>query len=252
MTRPSRDSPRCVDSADPSTTRNDAIMIGVAASPKDLQIAEEFFELFKTPWERAVPSRKYQVVLSTDGNIGGLEAELFLIYNSAEQAFDRDAGIAVQQADGPVGIEWDDSTFPIYGRVAMFTLLAGAPLLKLRGQALDCPYRAGADAVRRIGYDLFREVLQLLTAGQPASQAAVPTLELHIALLRHLLLDSKIPFVEVLPRPDGFDFMCCLTHDVDFFGVRRHRFDRTLAGFIARASLGTFADLVRGRRPLTE
>src|SRR5262249_20454605 len=41
-----------------------------------------------------------------------------------------------------------------------------------------------------------------------------------------------------------------LTHDVDFFGVRRHLFDRTLGGFVARASLGTLLDLFRGRRPL--
>ena len=30
-------------------------MIGVSGSREDLAIAEEFFELFKTPWERAVP-----------------------------------------------------------------------------------------------------------------------------------------------------------------------------------------------------
>ena len=38
----------------------------------------------------------------------------------------------------------------------------------------------------------------------------------------------------------------------DFFGIRRHKFDRTLAGFAARASLGTLADVVRARRSLSE
>ena len=42
-------------------------MIGVAATSDDLNVAEEFFELFKTQWEPAVPTRKYQVVISTDG-----------------------------------------------------------------------------------------------------------------------------------------------------------------------------------------
>jgi hypothetical protein len=227
-------------------------MIGVAANPADLQIAEEFFELFKTPWECAVPSRKYRVVLSTDGSIDGLDAELFLVYGSGEHAVDREAGIAVKQVNGPMGIEWDGSTFPIYGHAAMFCGVAGPSLLTSSGKALDCRYRAGADAVRRIGYDLFREVRYLLTVGQPALHASMPTLELHIAVLRHLLLDSKMPFVEIPPRPHGFDFICCLTHDVDFFGVRRHLFDRTMAGFVTRASLGTLADLVRGRRPLSE
>jgi len=91
-----------------------------------------------------------------------------------------------------------------------------------------------------------------LTNGQPATQASTPTLELHIELLRHLLVEARVPFVEIPPRPEGYDFICCLTHDVDFFGIRRHKFDRTLAGFVVRASLKTFADLVRGRRPLAQ
>jgi len=88
--------------------------------------------------------------------------------------------------------------------------------------------------------------------GQPALHAATPTLELHIDLLRHALLESGVSFVEIPPLPQGHDFICCLTHDVDFFGISRHRFDRTLAGFVARASLGTLRDLARGRRPLAE
>ena len=47
-------------------------------------------------------------------------------------------------------------------------------------------------------------------------------------------------------------FICCLTHDIDFFGIRRHPFDRTLAGFVARASIGTAAALVRRTRTLPE
>jgi hypothetical protein len=106
--------------------------------------------------------------------------------------------------------------------------------------------------IRRIGYDLFREVRHLLTEGQPPARAMTPTLELHIALLRHLLVESSVPFVEIPPRPYGADFICCLTHDVDFFGIRRHKFDRTLAGFVARATVGTLTDLVRGRKTLSE
>ena len=82
--------------------------------------------------------------------------------------------------------------------------------------------------------------------------ASTPTLELHIEVLRNLLLDSGIAFVEIPPRPLDHDFVCCLTHDVDFYGIRRHAFDRTLAGFIARASAGTAADLLRGRRRASE
>ena len=65
--------------------------------------------------------------------------------------------------------------------------------------------------VRRIGYDLFGEVRTLLENGQPATQASVPTLDLHIALLRRLLLDANVPFVEIPARPDGYHFSLVLS-----------------------------------------
>ena len=80
--------------------------------------------------------------------------------------------------------------------------------------------------VHRVGYDLFAEVRTLLTEGQPASRAATPTLDWHVALLRALLIDLQVSFVEMPPRPGSHDFTCCLTHDVDFFGIRRQGFDR--------------------------
>src|SRR5262249_12890020 len=104
----------------------------------------------------------------------------------------------------------------------------------------------------RVGYDLFSEIRYLLQNGQPTDHAQTPTLELHIALLRHLLLESGASFVEVPPRPFGADFACSLTHHVDFFGLRRQGFDRSVGGFIARASIGTLVDWVRGRRPLAD
>ncbi|MGH9200407.1 MAG: hypothetical protein ACRD2A_04135, partial [Vicinamibacterales bacterium] len=120
------------------------------------------------------------------------------------------------------------------------------------GRAAEYRYQSGRQVVRRIGYDLFGEIGLLLTQGQPASNALAPTLELHIALLRHFLAESGVSFVEIPPCPAGYDFICCLTHDLDFFGLRRHGFDRTLRGFIARASVGTLADLARGRRTFGE
>ncbi len=158
--------------------------------------------------------------------------------------------MALEGVNGPVVLDWGESALPIYGNVARFDTEVCA--LRLRGGAVDYRRQAGARAVRRVGYDLFYEVRYLLTEGQPARHASTPTLELHIAFLRDLLLESGVPFVEIPPRPAKHDFICCLTHDIDFFGIQRHRFDWTLAGFIARASLGTIADLVRGRRSLAE
>lgn len=227
-------------------------MIGIAASRTDLDVAREFFELFKTPWEPAMPGRKYQIVLSASGGTEGIDAERFLIYGSGEQEIDHEVGAVVKHVSGPVDVEWEKSIFPIYGQAALFERDVSKCVLQTHGKALDYQGKVKGRVIWRIGYDLFEEIRYLLTKGQPAAQSLTPTLELHIALLRHLLIESRIPFLEIPPRPLGHDFICCLTHDVDFFGIRRHWFDRTMAGFLYRASVGTLLDLARGRRSLTE
>ena len=225
-------------------------MIGVAANAANLETIEEFFELFKTPWEPAVPSREYQVVLDAGGRTDNLQAELVLVYGSGEEAIDRLAGVPVERVSGAVDLAWGETTLPIYGGVA---LLQRTPGMLVSGQkTADYSHRSGQRLVRRFGYDLCGEVRHLLAGHQSAARAAIPTLELHIDLLRRVLLESGVGFVEVLPRPERHDFICCLTHDVDFYGIRRHGFDRTLAGFVARASVGTLMDLSRQRRTLSE
>jgi hypothetical protein len=227
-------------------------MIGVTGSPADLEVAAEFFELFKTPWERAVPSRRYSAVLSADGCTENLDAELLLLYGSAPLALDRHAGVSVQPVVGPTTVAWAESTFPVYGCLSVFDCGVEPGTLTSGSRAVEYRQQFGRQVVRRIGYDLFDEVRLLLTQGQPSSNALTPTLELHIALLRHLLVKSGVSFAEIPPRPAGYDFICCLTHDLDFFGLRRHGFDRTIGGFIARASVGTLVDLARRRRTLGE
>jgi hypothetical protein len=99
----------------------------------------------------------------------------------------------------------------------------------------------------RIGYDLFQEVSILLSKGQPPENAYIPTLEIHISLLRSIMVNAGVSFVEVPPIPAGYDFMACLTHDVDFTGIREHLFDHTMWGFIYRACAGSLFDALRGR-----
>jgi hypothetical protein len=126
-------------------------------------MAGEFFELFKTPWERAVPGRKYRVVLSTDGFIVDLDGEVFLIYGSGEQASDREAGLSADSVNGPVDIEWGECTFPIYGRVALFDRDVSNGALKTRGKFLGYQHKIEGRIVWRIGYDLFGEIRLLLS-----------------------------------------------------------------------------------------
>ena len=156
-------------------------MIGVTGSPADLETAAEFFELFKTPWEQAVPSRKYSAVVSVDGCTEHFDAELLLVYGSAPLAIDRLAGVDVHPAVGPTDIAWAESTFPVYGRLSVFDCEADRETPASGGRPAAYRYQSGRQVVRRIGYDLFEEVRFLLTQGQPSSKALAPTLELHIA-----------------------------------------------------------------------
>lgn len=217
-----------------------------------MRVAEEFFELFKTPWEPAVHTRRYSAVLSTNGIFEGFDADVAFLYSSREEVADRQAGATPERSDGPVDVQWRGSTFPVYGSVALFDGRVGVSIARCGGKAIEYRCQCGNRLVQRIGYDLFREVDHLLTQGQPASKALTPTLELHIAWLRSMLLECGVSFVEIPPRPAGYDFICCLTHDIDFFGIRRHNADRTLGGFLARASVGTLVDVVRRRRSLAE
>ena len=176
-------------------------MIGVAADAVNLEAIAEFFELFKTPWELAVPAREYQVVLGAGGRTDNLQAELLLVYGSGEEAIDRQAGVRVQPVPGPVDLAWGETTLPVYGGVALFDRTPG---ILLSGQrTADYSHRSGHRLVRRIGYDLFGEVRHLLAGGQPAARASIPTLELHIAVLRHVLLESGWGSSRSFPGPSA-------------------------------------------------
>src|SRR6266487_6658249 len=123
-------------------------MLGVIASPAEEHIVREFFELFKTPWEFYRPDGRYDVVLCSDNsNVDEVAAKLVLIYGAAN-------------AGGEGGAL---SPFPIYG--------AGSRVIHID--------QAGERTFTRVGYDLFKEVERLLTAGQPPGYAEFPTLDLH-------------------------------------------------------------------------
>ena len=74
----------------------------------------------------------------------------------------------------------------------------------------------------------------------PRSTPAIPTLDLHIALVRRWLVQSRRRGGRACtPRLPGCELLATLTHDIDFLGIRRHTRDRTLLGFLYRASIGS-------------
>jgi hypothetical protein len=230
-----------------------APVIGVAAPAADAEVITEFFELFKTPWEFARPGRRYRVLLTTAaaGVPAHGDGDLLLAFGAQEHPGDPDSSTTRLGAGTPVEARGFGMVFPIYGAVRTW-MGTSSPTLTCGAGALDHHGDVGGRPCWRVGYDLWAEVRHLLSAGQPPAWAGTPTLDIHVRVLRHVLGASGVPVIEVPPRPHGHPFACCLTHDLDFFGIRRHGVDATTAGFVARATIGTVADLLRGRRTARE
>jgi peptidoglycan/xylan/chitin deacetylase (PgdA/CDA1 family) len=225
-------------------------MIAVVANPSDRDVISEFFELFKTPWEFYREGKRYDVVLCAgncqfDRDLAGL----VLIYSGHVLAGDseQDVRTAPGSKYGRV-LSCSAWRIPIYHDCVTFPQDASQLLVdeETRQTAVRVD-RARGNIEVRIGYDLFSEVRTLLGEGQPLDHAGIPTIELHISLLRELIVGSGIPLVEIPPSPDGYCFIACLTHDVDHPSIRLHRFDHTMFGFLYRAIFGSLLDAIRRR-----
>jgi hypothetical protein len=224
-------------------------MIGVIADPSEREVVKEFFELFKTPWEFHRTNQPYDVVISPDGAEIDTPAKLIVVYSGRRIESDDQARVlTVPRRMHSRMLSYRGDRIPIYGDAVTFTDRSESLLQETVSQ--ECAayaYQLG-DALRaRIGYDLFAEIRTLLTAGQPHDNASIPTLELHIAFLRDLMIACGVSFVEIPPLPEGFQFVACLTHDVDHPSIRQHGMDHTIAGFLLRSTVGSLMDAALGR-----
>lgn len=228
-------------------------MIGVIANGIEPSTVAEFFELFKTPWEFWRPGTRYDVLLCSNSPVPDNDARLLLLYGSQQQEFDRRRGIKTQSVRGLEFVSFRSERMPIYGTCLLFDDKNNKVLIHQGTNAAAAISTAsGAQAAVRLGFDLFEEVNYLLTKGQPAELAGIPTLELHISLLRELIVSQKVPLVEILPVPAGYHFTVCLTHDVDHPRLRHHKCDYTMFGFLYRALIGSVIQFCSGRRSLQQ
>ena len=228
-------------------------MIGVIASEVEQPAVAEFFELFKTPWEFHRPGKHYDVLLCSNSPVPENNARLLLLFGSQRQAFEERRSIKTSSVSGNNFVSFRSERMPIYGSCLLFDS-PGNEVVVHQGtnSAAAISIASGDQVVVRLGFDLFEEVRQLLTRGQPAEFASIPTLDLHISLLRELIVSQGVPLVEILPAPAGHRFMVSLTHDVDHPYVRYHKFDRTMFGFLYRALAGSVINFCRGRRSLRQ
>ncbi len=220
-------------------------------SEDEARCVREFFELFKTPWEPYKPSRSYDVIVTTLTDVPETSAGVLLIFCSDVCPLDRELGLDPEgRLQAPL-LACGEDRLPVYGAVATFrTDGPGMPCVAAGDRGAGFRVEVGDQCIFRLGYNLFREVEHLLNHGQPVQNAPVPSLDLHIAWLRKWILDGGFPLIEIAPSPWGCRFSVCLTHDIDFIGIRQHLFDHTMWGFVYRASLGATADFLGGRKSL--
>jgi len=225
-------------------------MIAIIANPSERPVISEFFELFKTPWEFYRQGHRYEVVLCAgDSQFDESAAKLVLTYAGRPLSCDCQENVRVAPRGEYARIlSYQGTRIPIYGDCVTFPQKTAEVLLdEATRQPAACLDIVGESMRARIGYDLFSEVRTLLTTGQPPDHAGIPTLELHIALLRDFIIASGAPLAEIPPVPDGYPFIACLTHDIDHPSIRQHKFDHTMFGFLFRAIFGSLLELVRGR-----
>lgn len=214
-------------------------MISVLASEMDQPVVKEFFELFKTPWRFYSAGAPAKILLCSGYEVPANDAPLMIVFASERLTLDPDAGAGYESTKIPGAFKHEDTELPVYGRHLVER--STRRIVFYRSQANGRP-------LVRVGFDLFGEVRHLLTVGQPVENAGIPALERHIAFLRGLILSHALPLVEIPPRPVGHEFIACLTHDVDHVGIRNHKFDHTMFGFLYRATAGSLLDLCAGRK----
>jgi hypothetical protein len=228
-------------------------MIGVVARESEHPAVREFFELFKTPWEFHRPGVHYDVLICSNSPVPENNARLLLVYGAQRQAFEEDRRLKTRLARSHTSVSFHGERIPIY-RGCLFFEGAGKKVLVHEGTNTAAALSVASDdqVVVRLGFDLFDEINHLLTQGQPAEFANIPTLELQISLLRELIVGQGVILVEILPLPAGHRFTVCLTHDVDHAGVRDHKCDETMFGFLYRALIGSVINFFRGRKSLRQ
>ena len=212
-------------------------LVAYAVGEANRRAAAELFQLLK------LPAVEYQAgvhcdCLLSDGTVpaeGGYR--VLLLFTPQETPLDAAAGTKLR------GLPEERAVFDGMARIPVRCGIAsidapGTPLLRTKGGdpvAIRLPQRKGLQVVR-FGFDLFAEVARLLREGQPEDDAANPTLDRHLALLRRELGRHTL-LVEVPPVPWGHPLTITLSHDVDHLSLAEHGFGERWLAFLKHSLL---------------
>src|SRR5580765_3203837 len=95
-------------------------MIGVISRTDQVKVVEEFFELFKTPWEFYQPGRAYDVVVTTGDDVPEVDAHLHLVYGPETTSTDERHGIVLKSRHRGATLDCQGGTLPIFGELVTF------------------------------------------------------------------------------------------------------------------------------------
>jgi len=226
-------------------------LIGVFSQESETPIVKEFFQLFKTPWEFYSENKGYDVVVCTSERPEKFNTQLLIIYSSEETHFDREHGITILNKKAGVMLENERKGVPIYGDVAIFKGNLNQ-VMRVQGfpETVALEIEGKNRRIIRVGFNIFKEIQFLFLTGQPTEYACLPTLDIHISILRNWILQSGISLAEIPPVPEGYRFIACLTHDIDFYGICNHLLDHTMGGFIYRGLVVSVINYLKGKSSL--
>jgi hypothetical protein len=234
------------------TSQGFKTMIGIISKASESPVVNEFFQLFKTPWEFYDNKASYDVVIATTDNIPSINTKLLIIYDSGE-TLSNSKQPSIKSRHNTILIKTGEMILPLYGCIQSVNDKGHPIITELNNSnVIGVQTENNEKRIIKIGYDLFREIEFLISSGQPSRYANIPTIDYHISILRRLILDAGIPVMEIPPVPAGFNFIVCLTHDVDFVRIRDHKFDHTMWGFVYRAIFGSFLNFLKKRTTLNK
>ncbi len=172
-------------------------------------------------------------------------ARLVIVYAGRKTSCDDEQKVTVlNQRTHSCLLAYRENRIPIYGDSATFR--TNETVLLTDEGSVECAAYVETDLGRPIEHGLVmtfsRKSERCSPKDSPPINAGMPSLELHIAFLRDLLVTCGIEVVEIPPVPEGFRFIACLTHDVDHPAIRQHKWDHTIFGFLYRADLRFIAE----------
>jgi len=221
-------------------------MVHVVCAKGDVFLVAELFRLLGASWSRASGGKKARITVSfgeSDLIRKGIPKVQYDRYRSSFSTMD-----SVMSEVTVIRLRFGSTIIPIYCGVRKINGSGKVLATTENGFVVARFVKEGSLLSVIFGYDILAELQFLLTIGQPIEYAAIPTLDLHINLLKLALSHISKDISNI--KSGTPQKLLVLTHDVDIPFLRPHLFDTVFAGILARgiSNLPGKTNLARLRR----